>query len=201
MFDPGEMPRASLGNELERYRIGSKVRRLRTARSIGLVELGRHTGLSPAMLSKIETGKSVPTLSTLERIAMAFGVGLDHFFRPDHDRPVCAIVRRRERMRFPDESGAANPSFWFESLDFPATDRRMSAYVAEIEPQPEPGKATHEHDGFELLYVIEGTLGLWHDGFEHKLDRGDSVYFDASAAHGYRRLSTRKCTAIVVTSP
>ncbi|HYC57262.1 MAG TPA: XRE family transcriptional regulator [Candidatus Binatia bacterium] len=195
------MPRASLGSELEQYRIGDRVRRLRRGRAMGLVELGRHTGLSSAMLSKIENGKSVPTLSTLTRIAMVFSVGLEHFFRPEHDRPVCAIVRQRERMRFPDDSNTKSPSYWFESLDFPATDRKMSAYVAEIEPQEEPGRAAHEHEGFELLYVIEGILGLWHDGIEHKLVKGDSVYFDASAAHGYRRLGSKRCTAIVVTAP
>ncbi|HYC00600.1 MAG TPA: cupin domain-containing protein [Candidatus Limnocylindrales bacterium] len=195
------MPKASLATELERYRIGQKVRRLRRNRALGLVELGRLTGLSPAMLSKIETGKSVPTLSTLARVAIVFSVGLDHFFRPEEERPVCAIVRRRERMRFPEESGSKSPSFWFESLDFPATDRAMSAYVAEIEPQDEPGRSTHQHEGYELLYVIEGTLGLWHDGIEHRLDKGDSVYLDARAPHGYRRLSSKRCTAIVVTAP
>jgi transcriptional regulator with XRE-family HTH domain len=195
------MPRASLGQELEHYRIGHRIRRLRLGRSMGLVELGRHTGLSPAMLSKVETGKSVPTLSTLARIAMVFSVGLEHFFRAEQNRPVCAIVRARERMRFPEESGAKNPSYWFESLDFPATDRKMSAYVAEFEPLEEPGRIKHEHEGFELLYIIEGTMGLWHDGLEHKLGKGDSVYFDASTPHGYRRLGTRRCAGIVVTSP
>jgi transcriptional regulator with XRE-family HTH domain len=48
---------------------------------MGLVELGRHTGLSPAMRSKIERGQRFPTLPTLPRIAMVFSVGLD-FFSP-----------------------------------------------------------------------------------------------------------------------
>ncbi len=47
---------------------------------MGLVELGKHTGLSPAMLSKLERGKLFRTLPTLMRIAMVFGVGLEHFF-------------------------------------------------------------------------------------------------------------------------
>jgi transcriptional regulator with XRE-family HTH domain len=47
---------------------------------MGLVELGRHTGLSPAMLSKIERGQLFLTLPTLLRIALVFSVGLDFFF-------------------------------------------------------------------------------------------------------------------------
>ena len=44
------------------YGIGEKLRALRLKRKLGLVELGRHTGLSPAMLSKLERGKMFPAL-------------------------------------------------------------------------------------------------------------------------------------------
>ncbi len=65
---------------LKRYEIGSKIRALRNAKKLGLVQLGEHTGLSPALISKLERGNLFPTLPTLLRIAMVFGVGLDYFF-------------------------------------------------------------------------------------------------------------------------
>ena len=195
------MPKATLGQELSAWQIGAKIRRLRLSRSMGLVELGRHTSLSPALLSKVETGKNVPTLSTLQRIAMVFSVGLDHFFRPDDTSPVCTIVRRKDRLRFADLTDGRPPSFWFESLDFPAVDRKLSAYLAEFEPLERAGEVTHRHDGAELMYVIEGTLGLWCSGVEQELEKGDSVYFDSGVAHGYRRLGSRRCSALVTTAP
>ena len=70
----------TLANGLEAYRIGPKIRELRRRKSMGLVHLGEHTGLSSGMLSKIERGQLFPTLPTLLRIALVFGVGLDHFF-------------------------------------------------------------------------------------------------------------------------
>ena len=60
---------------LQQYRIGQKVRALRKGKKLGLVQLGEHTGLSPGMLSKIERGQLFPTLPTLMRIALVFGVG------------------------------------------------------------------------------------------------------------------------------
>ena len=86
---------------LKPYALGEKLRNLRLKKSLGLVELGRHTGLSPAMLSKLESGKLFPTLPTLLRIAMVFGVGLDFFFTDDRQRHVVSIVRRQERLKFP----------------------------------------------------------------------------------------------------
>src|SRR4051794_23553668 len=74
---------------LRQYRIGPKVRSLRLKKKLGLVELGRHTGLSAAMLSKIERGLLFPTLPTLLRIAMVFNVGLEHFFARHRARPGC----------------------------------------------------------------------------------------------------------------
>jgi len=54
---------------LRPYALGEKLRTLRLRKSMGLVELGKHTGLSAAMLSMLERGKLFPTLPTLLRIA------------------------------------------------------------------------------------------------------------------------------------
>ena len=59
---------------LRRCEIGSKLRALRVKKKLGLVQLGEHTGLSAALLSKIERGNLFPTLPRLLRIAMVFGV-------------------------------------------------------------------------------------------------------------------------------
>ena len=76
---------------------------LRLRKKMGLVELGRHSGLSAAMLSKIERGRLVPTLPTLLRIALVFSVGLDHFFGDPARRPAL-----RDGSQVP--SGSAFPS-------------------------------------------------------------------------------------------
>lgn len=195
------MSKSSLGPDPAAYRMGARIRALRLGRSMGLVELGRHTSLSASLLSKLETGKSLPTLSTLQRIAMVFSVGLDHFFVRDDQQVVCEVVRKADRMRFPGQPGADSPSYWFESLDFPAVNRPMSVYYAEFEDGPQSPVATHEHPGAELVYVMEGILGLWHEGVETRLDEGDSVYFDSGRPHGYRRVAGQRCCALVVTVP
>src|SRR6201987_4015660 len=94
----------TISQGLGRYSIGEKLRTLRLKKSMGLVELGQHTGLSPAMLSKLERGKLFPTLPTLLRIAMVFGVGLDFFFADERKRHVVSIVRKQERLKFPESA-------------------------------------------------------------------------------------------------
>src|SRR5215207_4536303 len=110
---------ATLQEGLKSYAIGPKVRAIRLKKKMGLVELGRHTGLSPGMLSKIERGQLFPTLPTLLRIALVFSVGLEYFFTPDRSKPVVGVSRHQERLRFPEKQGARDVVFEFQSLDYP----------------------------------------------------------------------------------
>ncbi|MCG7391805.1 cupin domain-containing protein [Microvirga sp. ACRRW] len=190
----------TLADGLGQYEIGTKIRVLRQAKKLGLVQLGGHTGLSPAMLSKIERGQLIPTLPTLLRIAMVFGVGLDHFFAEAPDRPKVAVVRKAERLRLPDRQRNDMPSYFFESLDFPVTDRKMQAYYAEF-PASSNESQPHQHDGAELVYVIKGRLALSIAGSDFVLDEGDAIYFDSGAPHSYRCDEPDSCSAIVVTVP
>lgn len=189
----------TLRDGLEAYGIGDKLRALRTDKKMGLVELGSHTGLSPAMLSKIERGRLFPTLPTLLRIALVFGVGLDHFFLGARDKPVVGIVRGRERMRFADRQGTREPAFYFESLDFTATERRLNAFFADFPPIPLEKLRRHQHPGGEFLFVLRGALSIHIGEDEHVLEAEDSIYFDSTVPHGYRRKGVRACSAIVVT--
>ena len=190
----------TLSRGLQQYGIGEKLRALRLRKKMGLVELGQHSGLSPALLSKIERGKLIPTLPTLLRVALVFSVGLEHFFTEAAAKPVFAIVRKKDRQRFPERLGAKDPNYHFESLDFPAVDRRMNAYYVEFEPVDADRLHRHHHPGAEFLYVIAGTLLVTVGEEEHELAAGDSVYFDPTVPHGYRRKGSRLCTAVVVTA-
>jgi transcriptional regulator with XRE-family HTH domain len=147
----------TLATGLEHYKIGPKIRALRLKKKLGLVQLGEHTGLSPGMLSKIERGALFPTLPTLLRIALVFGVGLEHFFVESNERAAVAVIRRGDRLRLPNRPDEAPPSYLFESLDFPVTDRKMEAFLAVFPIQSNPS-APHLHEGAERIFVIKGQL-------------------------------------------
>jgi quercetin dioxygenase-like cupin family protein/DNA-binding XRE family transcriptional regulator len=190
----------TLSEGLARYGIGEKLRRLRLKKKMGLVELGRHTGLSPAMLSKIERGRLYPTLPTLLRIALVFSVGLEFFFAGPRERPTVAVVRKQDRLRFPEHADGPS-AYAFECLDYPATERQLNAYYVEITARQGDETAPHAHPGAEVIYVLRGRLALRVEDDEHVLEAGDSVYFDAGAPHAYSRSGGSPCAAVVVTTP
>jgi len=179
-------------------RIGERIRRLRLKRSMGLVELGRHAGLSASFLSQLETGRVVPTLRNLARIAMVFGRDLSYFFEPE-PHPLFRIHRRAERVRLP-QSGVEDPSYYFESLGYMVPDRQLDPYYAEFVPGRKGADVRpHVHPGYEFLYLLDGELEIRHGDRAHALEAGDSVYFDAGTAHAYRCAGSTPAVALIVT--
>jgi len=190
----------TLTNGLQAYGIGEKMRALRLRKKMGLVELGQHTGLSPALLSKIERGRMFPTLPTLLRVALVFSVGLDYFFGGGQRRPALAVVRAADRVSLPNRAGARQPAYRFECLDYPVTERLLNAYFVQFEAAGSENAEPHQHDGAEIVFVISGTLAVTVGADEHVLHEGDSIYFDPSPVHNYRRVGKKTCTAVVVTT-
>lgn len=191
---------AVVQESLRPYAIADKLRTLRLRHSMGLAQLAEHTGFSPAMLSRLENGRLLPTLPTLTRIALVFSVGLDYFFSDPRKRHVVALVRRAERKVFPSDSKSSHVPWHFESLDFRVNERKLNGYLAHFHPLPPDKVVPHYHQGVELLYLIEGKLEMRIGVETFQLSAGDSIYFDSVQKHTYRSLEKTPCTAIVVTT-
>jgi transcriptional regulator with XRE-family HTH domain len=177
--------------------IGERIKRLRLKKSMGLVDLGKHTGLSASFLSQLETGRVVPTLRNLARIAMVFSKDLSYFFESE-PQSIFRVHRRKERVRLP-QTGVEPPTYFFESLGYQVADRSMDPYLAEFVPlEAGMDPKAHIHPGFEFLYVLEGELALTHGEHRSSLEPGDAVYFDSSTAHSYLCVGKNPAQAIIV---
>jgi transcriptional regulator with XRE-family HTH domain len=178
--------------------IGERIKRLRLKKSMGLVELGRHTGLSASFLSQLETGRVVPTLRNLARIAMVFSKDLSYFFESEPST-LFRVHRKKERVRLP-QSGVDDPTYYFESLGYMVPDRQLDPYYAEFIPLKKTVDVRpHVHPGYEFLFLLEGEMEIRHGEKIYPIEAGDGVYFDASTPHAYRCLGKIPAVAIIVT--
>lgn len=179
-------------------RIGERIKHLRLKKSMGLVELGRHTGLSASFLSQLETGRVVPTLRNLARIAMVFSKDLSYFFEPA-PQTLFRVHRMKDRLRLP-QTGVEDPSYFFESLGYLVPDRQLDPYFAEFLPgRTSRVSRAHQHPGCEFLYVLEGSLDITHGEARYHLDAGDAVYFDANTTHSYACSGDTSAKVLIVT--
>ena len=179
-------------------RIGERIKHLRLKKSMGLVELGRHTGLSASFLSQLETGRVVPTLRNLARIAMVFSKDLSYFFEPE-PQTLFRVHRGNARVRLP-QTGVADPTYYFESLGYLVPDRQLDPYFAEFLPHKGDREVrAHQHLGAEFLYVLTGRLDVQHGEVTHHIEPGDAIYFDANTTHSYLCAGDEPATALIVT--
>jgi transcriptional regulator with XRE-family HTH domain len=167
---------------------------------MGLVDLGKRTGLSASFLSQLETGRVVPTLRNLARICMVFGKDLAYFFREDQSN-CFRISEARKRIRLV-RGDKEFPSVIAESLSSLVPDRSIVPCLAEFLPGAEVDSFhAQTAPGLELIYVIEGSLDIATEAGERQLEVGDVAWIDANTKRQYRCRGQKPAKTMIVTFP
>ncbi|WP_446743328.1 helix-turn-helix domain-containing protein [Silvibacterium acidisoli] len=179
--------------------IGGKIRRLRLKRSMGLVDLGRRTGLSASFLSQLETGRVVPTLRNLSRIALVFERNLDYFFETANRN--CFRISRgkvRSRLTINNRSG----SMISESMSALIPDRSLVPCIAEFPVSDADSSFFPEiFDGEEFAYVMEGSVVFISASREEILAPGDVLWAQGGAEREYRCKAGESVKVMILTCP
>jgi transcriptional regulator with XRE-family HTH domain len=181
---------------LSAAQLGQRIKRLRLKRSMGLVELGRLTGLSASFLSQLETGRVVPTLRNLARIALVFNKDLSWFFE-SAGHSVFRIQRRRERVRLPN--GSPDPDYIAESFGILVPEGGLRPCLAEFLPGEErSGFHPERYPGVEMVYVLEGAVELRRKGEPHLLEARDVCYISGETPRSYRSAGDEAARALII---
>jgi transcriptional regulator with XRE-family HTH domain len=176
--------------------LGQRIKRLRLKRSMGLVELGRQTGLSASFLSQLETGRVVPTLRNLARIALVFNKDLSWFFESS-PHSVFRIQRRRDRVRL--SMGSPDPDYIAESLGILVPEGGLRPCLAEFLPGEVRAPFLAElHPGVEMVYVLNGSIELRRKGEPHILSPGDVCYISGETPRAYRCSGDQSARALII---
>jgi transcriptional regulator with XRE-family HTH domain len=177
--------------------IGRKIRRLRLKPSLGLVELGQRAGLSASLLSQLETGRVIPTVRNLARLALEFNADLSHFLGDENEAPF-RISRAKDRTRLLfGEEGA--PLLVSESMSALVPDRTIAPCIAEF--LPGGGDAAFHPQlfpGVELVYVICGSLTVSAQTRMELLGTADSAWIDGNAKRMYRCHGDKPAKALLL---
>jgi transcriptional regulator with XRE-family HTH domain len=186
--------------QIDEKLIGERIRSMRLKRSMGLVELGRLSGLSASFLSQLETGRVVPTIRNLARIALVFNRDLSCFFTSEKK---VSFRRLSKNDRIPiTRKLKQNARFVSQSLSALIPDRHIVPCLAEFLPNGEECEFTPQiFRGTEFVYVLDGELEIALPNERHWLCRGDVVWIDANTTRQYLCNGDRTARALIVTEP
>lgn len=180
--------------------IGQRLRRIRKRSGKTLEELAKMTDLTKGYLSKIETGKKVPPIATLTRISNAVGCEIAYFFQDQESgariEDRISVVRSAERKQV--VRGGSSFGYDYRSLAHSYYDKAMDPFVFTF-PADVQVDAIFEHEGEELIFILNGTVEFEIAGKTLQLETGDSIYFDSSLPHRGKSLGSNSAQALVVT--
>jgi transcriptional regulator with XRE-family HTH domain len=178
---------------LEPYSIGLKLRSLRTQKRLTLSRLAAETGLSTALLSKLETDRMIPTLPTLATISRVYGVGMSYFFsEPSHH--TLSITRK---AHFESDGRGAEP-VKVTSLNAAETNPRLVAQMIEFAPGGAVSAAECFRENSGVVYVLEGKLQLDAGGMEEILEAGDCACLESEMTVVWSAADKQRCRILTV---
>ncbi|WP_126397927.1 helix-turn-helix domain-containing protein [Blastochloris tepida] len=174
--------------------VGANVRRIRTRRGLSLERLAHLSGVSRAMLGQIETGKSVPTIKILWKVASALAMPFAALTAAQGPAPV--VVMRRDDSKVLSSSEGRFTSRALFPFD---AERRVEFYELRLAPRHVEHAEPHVAGTRENMVVVQGTVEVV-SGREPPvvLTEGDAVLFEADVPHRYRNLGSTDAVIYLV---
>ena len=176
--------------------LGERIRALRGERQLQQRQLAEKAGLTPSMVSQIESGRLTPSLHTLGKLAGALGVPIGSLFEPAPNGRL-HVTRAGE---YPVVSFDGNPERW-QVLGAGLFQGKIRAVVSTL-PARSRGMKTDkvriEPGQMKLFYVLEGRVTLHYGGEAHQLAAGDSAYLDGGTPHAWDNPGARAARALWV---
>jgi transcriptional regulator with XRE-family HTH domain len=164
--------------------IGREVRAHRRQQNITVAELAQLTGISIGMVSKIENGNTSPSLSTLQTLSNALGVTLTSFFRRFEESRSAIHTKAGEGVEMERAGTRAGHQYnLLGHLGSNASGVMVEPYLITLNEESDIFP-TFQHDGIEMLYMLEGEVSYRHGDHLYVLKSGDTLFFDADAPHG-----------------
>lgn len=177
--------------------MGDRLRRARTSRGLSLRTMAKRLGVSPSLISQVETGRAKPSVNTLYALANELGVSLDELLFVDVP-PAPAVAPpgpsasdlQESLPRDPVQRAASRASIrlgsgvvW-ERLTTESLRNVDFLYVTyEVGGASSPTAEFQRHKGQEWGYVVSGSLRVSIGFEEFVLSPGDAITFDSSTPH------------------
>ena len=179
--------------------IGGRLRHCRLLAGIRMRELADKVGCTESMVSKIESGRVVPSLPMLQRLVDALGRDMASFFGSDPNSPAL-VLRAGERAVTNVDPIRQGSGVSYERLVPFGAGHLLEGNIHRIDADG----VKHDpitHQGETLGYVLEGQLQITVENATYQLSTGDSFFFRNHMTNSYCNLSGQPVRVLWVNTP
>jgi len=179
----------------DKDQVGQRLKELRNRKGYSLRSLAQLSGLNINTLSLIENGKTSPSVSTLQQLAVALNLPITAFFesKPENKR---VVFTSGEDAPF---SAYGNASLQFLGKDL--AGNRIQPFIVSLEPDPASSEYPTVHTGHEFAFCLTGEIRYHIDNVEYTLHPGDSLVFESHLPHCWTNVSHDEAKMVLVFFP
>lgn len=176
--------------------LGERIKALRLERGLQQRQLAEKSGLTPSMVSQIESGRLTPSLHTLGKLAGALGVPIASLFETKPEGRI--HVSRKGDYPVVSFDGTTERWHVLGAGLFQGKIRAVVSTIARKGHGVKTEKVIIAPGQMKLFYVIEGKVALHYNGDRHVLSAGDSAVLDGGVHHGWENLGPKQAKALWV---
>jgi transcriptional regulator with XRE-family HTH domain len=174
--------------------LGQKIRRMRQARGLTAVELAKRSRVTTGFISQLEHSHTVPSLQTLQRVAVALDVSLTYFLLEENLQPQ--VVRQCERpILHLGHDGAR------VSLLSPLPPQHLELALCELPPGAVSWSSARSHGGQQCHLVMHGTVRADYGAHTYRLEEGDSILWEGTLPYRLENIGHTEARLLIATAP
>jgi len=176
--------------------IGKKIRLLRKEQNLYASEVAKGANVSNGLISRIENGRTIPSLPVLFSIIQALGVEPSTFFENIGPNGLFKyiVIRKDEFQDIEKENDAEGFSY---KLIFGKQIESMTTEFVLLTLQPNCTREKVETDAFEFKFMISGSCEYIIDNEIVELNEGDAIFFDGRLPHVPRNQTQNPAVMLV----
>ncbi|MBI4335717.1 MAG: cupin domain-containing protein [Candidatus Omnitrophica bacterium] len=175
--------------------LGKRIRQLRKKRGMTLLEVSKKSGVALATLSRIETGRMTGTLESHTRIARTFDMGLPEFYS-EMDSPATAQSKDDYADVFVHDKKTSSVILTKDVLN-----KRMLPQLVGLQPSARTAAEQFKKGAEKFIYVLQGKIELVVGDTRNDLEKGATLYLDASCPHYARNTGNSTAEFLSVLTP
>jgi transcriptional regulator with XRE-family HTH domain len=174
--------------------VGARIRQLRLGLGLSVRTLAAETGFSPSLISQVEHGHVMPSIGSLERIAMALGVSLSTFFA-ECETNAEGLVRANARPKLTSTWSPVS----IEALRPMKGVGILEPVLIVMAPGGRSGKFPTAHAGEKFVLVLDGEVTLTLGDEVHALRKADAITFIPAIPYEWVNISAGSTQVVIVT--
>lgn len=175
--------------------LGVRIKELRNARGWTLKTLAEHSRLNINTLSMIETGKTSPSVYTLQQLAKALNVPLVDFFKDSETNSPVVLIHHDQRP----ESMCCQALI--QNLGGGLKKSTIEPFIVSLPRNASSGGRNIIHRGYEFVYCLSGKISYWIQDIDYTLMAGDSLLFSAEKTHRWVNSNDGESQFILILTP